>query len=287
MRLAQRLDAYAALLEQQGDNRFRVRAYRDAAIELGRIAEPVRAIYGREGVAGLVALPKIGHGIAAALAQMLTTGRWAQLERLQGESGAAGVFATIPGIGPALANRLADQEDIETLEELETALQPGAKPIPGFGPRRRHAVLAQLSERLGRFRTARPGTPPPPVEILLAADASYRRRAAAGELATIAPRRFNPEGVSWLPILHEKRGEWFLTLMYSNTALAHELGRTRDWVVIYYHRDGQPDDRCTVVTETRGPLQGKRVIRGREAECAAAQPHEPAAGGDAATGPGS
>jgi len=34
----------------------------------------------------------------------------------------------------------------------------------------------------------------------------------------------------------------------------------------YYRRDGQ-EDQVTVVTETGGPLAGKRVIRGREAEC--------------------
>jgi hypothetical protein len=56
--------------------------------------------------------------------------------------------------------------------------------------------------------------------------------------------------------------------MYSNSALAHELGMTGDWVIIYYERDGQ-EDQCTVVTERRGRLAGKRVIRGREPECLA------------------
>ena len=54
--------------------------------------------------------------------------------------------------------------------------------------------------------------------------------------------------------------------MYSNTARAHELGKTDDWVVIYYEQDGE-EDQCTVVTETRGPLAGRRVVRGREQEC--------------------
>jgi DNA polymerase (family 10) len=37
---------------------------------------------------------------------------------------------------------------------------------------------------------------------------------------------------------------------------------------MYYERDGA-EDQCTVVTERRGALQGRRVIRGRVAECAA------------------
>lgn len=54
----------------------------------------------------------------------------------------------------------------------------------------------------------------------------------------------------------------------SNTARAHELGRTRDWVVLYFD-GGQGERQYTVVTAERGPLKGKRVVRGREDESAA------------------
>ncbi|MGZ3265337.1 MAG: hypothetical protein ACXWI4_06565, partial [Croceibacterium sp.] len=57
----------------------------------------------------------------------------------------------------------------------------------------------------------------------------------------------------------------------SNTRQAHELGRVRDWVVIYFQTDGLPEGQCTVVTERRGELAGQRVVRGREAECLAQQ----------------
>jgi putative hydrolase len=86
-------------------------------------------------------------------------------------------------------------------------------------------------------------------------------------LPKIAPRRFNPSGEAWLPILHTERGEWHFTALFSNTARAHELGRNRDWVVIYFHEDSGPEGQRTVVTETRGPAAGQRVVRGREAEC--------------------
>lgn len=42
--------------------------------------------------------------------------------------------------------------------------------------------------------------------------------------------------------------------------LAAELGKTRDWVVIYYERKGRKGQ-CTVVTETRGIQRGDRVVR--------------------------
>ena len=270
--IAARLQDYAALLEQQGDDAFRVRAYQEAADHVGALPVALRDIFAREGAAGLIAQPKIGRGIAAAIVEMLTSGRWSQLDRLRGDVAPERLFMTIPGIGPALAKRLADDEDIETLEELEIALQPGGRAIPGFGRRRRQLILSQVSDRLDRLRTTRRGVTDvtlPPVGLLLDADRLYRERAAAGQLRLIAPKRFNPEGQAWLPIMHARRDDWHLTLMWSNTARAHELGKTRDWLVVYFRKDGHPEGRCTIVTETRGKRAGQRVVRGREAECEA------------------
>lgn len=274
--IAGALADYADLLEAQGEDGFRVRAYRAAAATLRRLDMPVREIFEREGTDGLVALPRIGRGIAAAIAEMLTTGRWRQLDRLRGDAAPEPLFRTLPGIGPVLARRLAEEHHMESLEELETALHRGEPRIEGIGPRRRTALQAVLAERLGR--RLRPdgarGTEPEPdaepdVALLLEVDALYRARAAAGTLRRIAPRRFNPEGAAWLPILHARRDDWHFTALYSNTALAHELGRTQDWVVIYFHLGDGPEGRRTVVTERRGDLAGKRVVRGREAECTA------------------
>jgi len=85
-------------------------------------------------------------------------------------------------------------------------------------------------------------------------------------LRKIAPKRFNPEGKAWLPILHTGREDWHFTVLFSNTAQAHKLNKTDDWVVIFYEKDGV-EDQATVVTETRDELKGKRVVRGREQEC--------------------
>ena len=114
----------------------------------------------------------------------------------------------------------------------------------------------------------------PDVGLLLDVDREYRERAAAGTLPKIAPRRFNPAHDAWLPILHTRRGDWQFTALFSNTARAHELGRTRDWVVLYFDGDRHAERQRTVVTELRGPLAGRRVVRGREPECSAL--HEPA-----------
>jgi putative hydrolase len=268
--VAERLRLMAELLEQQGDNGFRVGAYRRAAATIEALAEPADEILRRKGRAGLVALPNIGAGIAAAIAEMAATGRWAQLDRLTGRLDPTQLFQTIPGIGPKLAARLHDELDVDTLEQLELAAHEGRlEQMAGVGPRRAAAIRLALNERLGRRRIRRAPAMRPPLADILTVDASYRSKAAAGKLRKIAPRRFNPGGEAWLPIMHEDRGAWRYTALYSNTARAHELKKTHDWVVVYCHTDDSPESQCTIVTETHGPLKGKRVVRGREQECAA------------------
>lgn len=269
--IAQKLRDYADLMSEQGEDGFRVRAYRAAADRIDTLIRPLREIYEDDGLGGLIALPNIGEGIAGAIIEILSTGRWFQFERLKGETTPEALFRTLPGIGATLAERLVTLLDAQGLEELEVALRNPANVVPGLGARRRQAILAALEQRLAPIRRARGPArpqPEPPVDLLLEADALYRRKAEAGALHRIAPRRLNPEGVAWLPILHLRRGEWHLTLLYSNSAQAHDLGRTHDWVVIYYHYGFGPEGRATVVTETHGALEGRRVVRGREEDCA-------------------
>jgi hypothetical protein len=52
----------------------------------------------------------------------------------------------------------------------------------------------------------------------------------------------------------------------SNTARAHELGKTGDWVVLYYD-GGQGERHCTIITSQFGRLKGHRIVHGREDEC--------------------
>ncbi len=271
--VAGKLREYADLLEQQGADGFRERAYRSAADMLLDLDRSVADILAQEGRDGLIALPTIGTGIAAAIAEMVITGRWSQLERLRGDLAPAQLFQTIPGIGSKLAGRLADEHHLETLQDLEAAVGLGDQRIRGLGPRRRETILAVIAARLGRPVTQqRSGAAAPPVALLLQVDRMYRERAAKGALRTIAPKRFNPDGEAWLPILHARHDNWHFTALYSNTRLAHELGKTHDWVVIYHEADGAAEGRSTVVTEKRGPMAGRRVVRGREAECMTMEP---------------
>lgn len=267
--IADKLLEFADLLEQQEANPYRVTAYRRAAQVVVAQPKPLAELALSEGTAGLDRLPAIGPSIAHAIEEMTRTGRWAQLGRLRGQLEPEQLFQSIPGVGPELATAIHDVLDVDTLAGLEVAAHDGRLArVPGIGPRRLRMIDAALEVMLQR----RPASPPldddqPSVEDLLDVDRQYRERASAGDLRTIAPRRFNPEGKSWLPILHTQRDDWHFTALFSNTARAHDLGRTRDWVVIYYHSENDAERQCTVVTETRGPRKGLRVVRGREIGC--------------------
>lgn len=265
----------ATLLEAQGDeNVFRIAAYRRAAARVAALPESVSALYEQAGLPGLDALPDIGPGIAVAIGEIVQTGHWARLDRLRGAADAETLFRTIPGVGPALALRMHDELGVDSLEELEAAAHDGRlSQLPNLGVRRAQAIAAALTQMLDRARATRrrsssmPEDRQPPVETLLEVDREYRAAAAAGRLQTIAPRRFNPQAQSWLPVMHAQRGEWNLTALFSNTARAHELGRVRDWVVLYAEDSAHRERQYTVVSAERGPLAGERVVRGREDEC--------------------
>jgi DNA polymerase (family 10) len=193
---AERLREAATLLSQQQDNPYRVGAYRRAADAVAALDQDLRGILDRGGIEALEQIPGIGRGLAAALAEMVRTGRWAYLERLRGSGEPHDVFCAIPGVGLQLARRLHETLHVETLEQLEAALyDPDAKKVAGIGPRRLSMLRASLAQMLARIRSVR--TPPadePSVDVLLDVDREYRAKIGTDELRTIAPKRFNPKG---------------------------------------------------------------------------------------------
>lgn len=273
--IAQILDQIADLLEVQQANLFRIRAYRNGARSVRAAEESLARVVENKGMEAVRDLPHIGEGIASTIAEFVDTGRVRLLDRLQGEISPEDVFKRVPGIGENLARRIARKLDIHSLEDLEQAAHNDRlKKIKGFGAKRLQSIkislagmLSQVALRKARKRRSEERIKKSPrVELLLEVDKEYRNRAEAGKLKKIAPRRFNPEGEAWLPIMHIERDGWSFTALYSNTARAHELGMVEDWVVIYFENEGI-EDQCTVVTEKTGPLKGKRVVRGREKEC--------------------
>jgi len=101
--VADRLREAADLLEQQNANPFRIRAYRKAADIVIALDEDIEQLAEVGGLEALVALPGVGKGIAAAILEILHTGRWTQVDRLRGVLDAEHLFQSVPGIGPELA----------------------------------------------------------------------------------------------------------------------------------------------------------------------------------------
>lgn len=271
--IAEKLERCADLLEAQGADANRVRAYRVAAKSVRAHPTSVAELAREGGRAALDALYGVGKGIAAAIQQLVLTGHWAMLDRLQGEVSAEQLLRTLPGFGQTLAQRVHAQLGVETLEELERAAHDGSLGhVRGFGARRVKMVQAELASLLARLprraSDARSAADGPSVSALLEIDARYRDEAARDLLPRITPRRFNPGGEAWLPILHTEAEGFHVHALFSNTALAHKLHRSHDWVVLYFDRDGDAGQH-TIVTESHGPLAGRRVVRGREPECAA------------------
>jgi hypothetical protein len=273
--VAARLDEAADLLARQGANEFRVRAYQRGAETLRSMAPPVATVLHEQGLKGLMRLPGIGDSLARAIDQVVTTGRLPLLERLRTEAAPARLFTTVADIGPKLAERIHHELGIETLTELEAASWDGRLArVPGMGQKRIRAVRESLAGRFHRppkpktakDANAQPTSDDPSVGELLEIDQEYRRLAERDRLVRVAPRRFNPGGQAWLPILHAERGGRRYTAMYSNTGRAHELGATHDWVVVV--RDSKSGGgQWTVITSQMGRLKGRRVVRGRESEC--------------------
>jgi DNA polymerase (family 10) len=264
------------ILAEQGANRFRVQAYAHAAEVLRALEAPVSEVLARDGLEGLEKIPGVGDTIAHVIRDILLHGRSGMLERLRGESDPIAQLASVPGIGKTTAWKLHEELGIETLQELEVAAHDGRlATLAGMGPKRLAGVRDTLALRLGRLRKPPPSGPSPSslpgepsIAELLDVDRQYREESKAGIIQRIAPKRFNPSNEAWLPILHTTRGTQHYTALFSNSARAHALGKTNDWVLLFYDSD-RMEGQCTVITSAFGSLEGRRIVRGREAECEA------------------
>lgn len=263
--IANLLAAVAQLLEDQAARDTRVREWRDAANAVRALHRPVAEILRDEGVEELDRIDGISHTLADEICEIVETGRLALYERLLGDTDSVARIAAVPGMGRKLAHRVHVALGIESIPELERAAADGRlRKVAGFGPKRAAAIREVLATRRRRRRATTP-IEPTPIGELLDVDREYRERAAIHDLPFITPRRA-VAGIDAIPVLHTMRGDRHYTAMHSHTATATRLGPGNDWVVIYYD-DPDGEHQYTVVTAQRGPLAGRRIVKGREAQC--------------------
>jgi len=258
--LGAHLGAIADALEAARENVHRVRAFWAAAASVANADRPIAELSRQE----LEEIPGVGPRIAGVILDHLDGRSRGMLERLHRHVRPADHLTLLDGVGETLAERIRETLGAETLEALEAQVDR-LEDVEGIGRSTAERIRESLAARLARRREPIRAHRRPPVRLLLEVDEHYRQAVADGALPTIAPRRNNPTGESWLPILRTELEGWSFRAMFSNSDLAHDLGRTDDWVVVFAERDGE-ETQATIVTETRGRLSGQRVVRGREGE---------------------
>jgi DNA polymerase (family 10) len=145
--LARLFDLLADLLEIEGQNPFRIRAYRNAARTVRDLPHAVASLVA-EG-ADLADLPGIGHDLAGKLVEIVETGRFPALEEARSRVPAGlAELIELPGIGPKRAKALHDELGITTLDDLAAALKAGrVHGRHGFGERIEQKILHELERR--------------------------------------------------------------------------------------------------------------------------------------------
>jgi DNA polymerase (family 10) len=155
--IASLFDEVANLLEIQGANPFRIRAYRNAARTLAELGWDIR---GRL-LAGepLPKLPGIGDDLTAKIHEIVTTGHLNLLDRLHREfPPAVTELLKIPGLGPKRVKTLYHDLDVQTVEQLYRAARDGRiHALPGFGEKTELNILQSVEAHASqphRFKLA-------------------------------------------------------------------------------------------------------------------------------------
>ncbi len=145
--IARTFDEVADLLEIQGANPFRVRAYRNAARTIGTLGTPVQSMLKDDGHA-LEALPGIGADLAGKITCICRTGTLpllAQLTRKTPETLVA--LLRVPGVGPKRAKLIYGKLGVKTLPQLEKAARAGRlSELRGMGKALEQTILRGIEQ---------------------------------------------------------------------------------------------------------------------------------------------
>ena len=145
--IASRFDELADLLELQGANPFRLRAYRNAARTIGSLPEAISDL-AQDGAKSLQSIQGIGKDLSEKLVTVVETGELPQLEELR-EQIPTGVvmMLRIPGIGPKKVAMIFNELGVTTLDQLREAAEQGQiAELKGFGAKTATTILEGLDQ---------------------------------------------------------------------------------------------------------------------------------------------
>jgi DNA polymerase (family 10) len=147
IQIAKTFEEVADLLEIQGANPFRVRAYRNAARTIASLGKPVESLIESDGRT-LEELPGIGADLAGKIVKLCRTGQLpllSQLTRKTPESLVA--LLRLPGVGPKRAKLIYKKLGVKTLSQLERAARAGRlSKLRGLGRSLEQTILRGIAE---------------------------------------------------------------------------------------------------------------------------------------------
>lgn len=180
--IASVLEEIAVLLELQGENPFKVRAYQQAARTVTVMEEePAGLVEGER----LADVPGIGKALSQKITELVRTGRLAYLDTLRAAVPAGLVdMLRVPGLGPKKVRELHRELGISSLGELEYACRENRLiGLKGFGLKTQANILRgieHLKQYRGRFLWAEAEPSALALVDALGACSSVRRVEAAG-----------------------------------------------------------------------------------------------------------
>ena len=143
-RIAQILDEMGTILEIQGENPFRCRAYHNAAQVLSNLPADLSEMIAD---GSLKEVPGIGETMFSKIVQLATTGQLAAYDKLR-EGMPPGILALlkVPGLGPKKIKALSESLRIKSLADLRAAAERGeiAK-LKGFGAKTEANILEGIA----------------------------------------------------------------------------------------------------------------------------------------------
>jgi DNA polymerase (family 10) len=144
--IAKIFDKIADLLEIEGANEFRVRAYRKAARTVEGYPRSLREMVA-EGE-DLSELSGIGEDLAGKIEEIVRTGELEQLDELESRTpGALTRLLDVEGLGPKRVQTIYEALGVTSLEELEEAAEEDEiRELEGLGPKTEQTIEESVTE---------------------------------------------------------------------------------------------------------------------------------------------
>jgi DNA polymerase (family 10) len=146
--IARIFDEIADILEVQGENTFKIRAYRKAALTIETLTQDLKVIAERGGVKELKKIPGIGEGIAKKIVEIAETGDCKKHRELKREMPSELLeLLAIPRVGPKTIAKLHQELGITNIEDLEKAAGTHKLAgLPGLGTKVEENILKGIEQ---------------------------------------------------------------------------------------------------------------------------------------------